>query len=39
MSRENKRRDKLVSEGGGEKLTLDERLRLGDRDVHYRYVV
>jgi len=40
MNRENKRRDRLLSEG--EKIqpssTPEERQRLGDRDLHYRYV-
>ncbi|KAF8798941.1 MFS general substrate transporter [Phlegmacium glaucopus] len=41
MNRENKRRDGLLSEG--EKIepsnTPEERQRLGDRDLHYRYVI
>jgi hypothetical protein len=42
MSRENKRRAALLEEGKEEPpppLERDERLRLGDRDIHYRYVV
>jgi len=39
MRRENKRRDRLVDENHGEAVRQDTRdkLRLGDRDVQYRY--
>lgn len=42
MSRENKRRGALLGEGKQDPpppLELDEQQKLGDRDVHYRYVV
>lgn len=42
MSRENQRRDRLLSEGKEEQATGEEEVdkhRLGDRDIHYRYQV
>ena len=41
MSRENKRRDLVLGQekGDAEVLTSADRQRLGDRDLHYRYVV
>ena len=41
MSRENKRRDLVLSQekGDAEVLTIADRQRLGDRDLHYRYVI
>lgn len=41
MSRENKRRDLVLAqeEGDAEVLTSADRQRLGDRDLHYRYVI
>ncbi|KAK7056771.1 hypothetical protein VNI00_002488 [Paramarasmius palmivorus] len=42
MSRENRRRERLLADKSfGEHASLDEKQRwiLGDRDVHYRYVI
>ena len=41
MSRENKRRDLVLGreKGDAEVLTSTDRQRLGDRDLHYRYVI
>ncbi|KAG1785963.1 MFS general substrate transporter [Suillus plorans] len=37
MSMENKRRDRLLSKGESKDETEEERIRLGDRSVRYRY--
>ncbi|KAG6376968.1 hypothetical protein JVT61DRAFT_1008 [Boletus reticuloceps] len=39
MARENKRRDAILADAKGDDLleTEEERLRLGDRSIHYRY--
>jgi len=41
MSHESKRRDRLLINEGEkiEPFTPEERQRLGDRDIHYRYVI
>lgn len=37
MSVENRRRDRLLSKGEAKEETEEERIRLGDRSVRYRY--
>jgi hypothetical protein len=40
MDRENRRRDRLLSQGETEiKETEEDRIRLGDRSLHYRYQI
>lgn len=46
MSRENSRRDNVIADErekiekeDSEPIDEDEKVRLGDRDIHYRYVL